>query len=95
MQKLDDAAIEVGLKTLPLWKRESDTIKRKFEFDTFLNAIAFINRIAPLAESADHHPELFNVYNRVEIVLTTHDADGVTEKDFSLARQIDAVVEAS
>ncbi len=89
--KLDDAAIETNLSALDGWSRKGDKIERKFEFDDFLTAIAFINRIAPLAEEADHHPELFNVYNRVEIELTTHDSGGITQKDFDLAAAIDAV----
>lgn len=89
--KLDDATIEANLSDLNGWARKGDKIERKFEFDDFLAAIAFINRIAPLAEEADHHPELFNVYNRVEIELTTHDSGGITQKDFDLATAIDAV----
>ncbi len=94
VEKLTDDAISAALAAAPEWTRNGDQIERKLEFDDFLSAIAFINRIAPLAEAADHHPELFNVYNRVEIVLTTHDASGITEKDFALARRIDEVVEA-
>ena len=90
--KLDDAEIGNRINTLQGWSRNGDQIERKLEFGTFLDAIAFINRIAELAEAADHHPEIFNVYNRVELVLTTHDADGLTAKDFDLATQIDAVV---
>jgi 4a-hydroxytetrahydrobiopterin dehydratase len=91
--KLSDDAIEKHLTGLDGWSRDGDQIERKLEFDNFLEAIEFINRVAPLAEAADHHPELFNVYNRVEIVLTTHDAGGITGKDFALASRIDNVVE--
>lgn len=90
--KLDDETIQSRLGDLDGWSRDGDKIERKLEFDSFMDAIAFINRIAPLADEADHHPELFNVYNRVELVLTTHDAGGLTAKDFALAAQIDAVV---
>ena len=92
--KLDDAAISQRLGALDGWARNGTQIERKLEFDDFMSAIAFINRIAELAEAADHHPELFNVYNRVELVLTTHDAGGLTAKDFDLAEQIDGVVTA-
>jgi 4a-hydroxytetrahydrobiopterin dehydratase len=90
--KLSDDEIETKLAALDSWSRSGEKIERKLQFDGFLDAVAFINRIAELAEAADHHPEIFNVYNRVELVLTTHDADGLTAKDFALAAQIDAVV---
>lgn len=92
MQKLNDEQIETSLTQLDGWARDGDQIERKLTFDGFMDAIAFINRIAALADKADHHPEIFNVYDRVELVLTTHDASGLTAKDFDLARQIDAVV---
>ena len=91
LQNLDDNALEQAALELPAWTFETKRILRKFEFENFLEAIAFINQIAPLAESADHHPELFNVYNRVEIVLTTHDTGGITQKDVDLALQIEAI----
>lgn len=90
--RLSDAEIAQHLETLGHWSRQGEAIVRKLEFTSFLEAIAFINRIAPLAEAADHHPELFNVYNRVELLLTTHDAQGLTARDIDMARQIDAVV---
>ena len=93
--RLSDEEIERGLAELDGWSREGDQIERKLEFASFMDAIAFINRIAPLADVADHHPEIFNVDNRVELVLTTHDARGLTAKDFALARQIDAAVSGS
>lgn len=90
--KLSDDEITTRLAALDGWSRAGDQIERKLEFDDFLSAIAFINRIAELAEAADHHPEIFNVYNRVELVLTTHDAGGLTARDFALAEKIDAAV---
>lgn len=90
--RLSEAEIAAQLENLEAWSRKGEAIVRKLEFGSFLDAIAFINRIAPLAEAADHHPELFNVYNRVELLLTTHDAQGLTVRDMDLARQIDAVV---
>ncbi len=91
-QRLDDDAIKSRLQELEGWERYDDTIKRSLSFDSFLDAISFINRIADAAEEADHHPEIFNVYDRVELTLTTHDADGLTQKDFDLAMQIDREV---
>ena len=89
--KLSPDDIAARLSDCPEWSIEGDRIKRTVEFANFLDAIAFINAIAPLAESADHHPEIFNVYNRVELVLTTHDSGGLTFKDFDLAVAIDRI----
>ena len=69
-----------------------DAIVKTFTFADFVEAWGFMNRVALLAEKADHHPEWFNVYNRVEITLTTHDADGLSQRDVDLAGQIDALV---
>lgn len=93
-EKLNDQEINARLKKLDGWKREGDAIERSFEFDSFSDAIDFILRIADHAEDADHHPEIKNVYNQVELRLTTHDAGGLTEKDFDLAEDIDGEVEA-
>lgn len=75
------------------WARSDDgkAIKKTFKFKTFRDAMAWMTRVAFEAESADHHPEWFNVYNRVEVTLTTHDTGGLTEKDISLATQMDAL----
>ncbi len=86
--KLSDDAIDQRLEGLTGWSREGDTIERSIEFDGFNAAIDFINRIAEHADRADHHPEIFNVYNQVDLTLTTHDAGGLTEKDFQLAEKI-------
>lgn len=88
---MSDAAIEAALRLLPEWTREGDAMRREFKFGSFREAISFIVRISFEAEQRDHHPELANVYNRVTIRLSTHDAGGITEKDFDLARAIDAV----
>lgn len=92
-QPLSAEQVQQRLTDSP-WSGDTNAIKRELEFDDFLAAIAFINALAPHAEELDHHPELFNVYNRVEITLTTHDADGVTPLDFELASRIDALVNA-
>jgi 4a-hydroxytetrahydrobiopterin dehydratase len=88
---LSDQQIEQELGSLPGWSRDGDAIRREFRFGGFREAIAFIVRIAFEAEQRDHHPELSNVYNRVTVRLSTHDAGGITEKDFDLARAIEAV----
>ena len=86
--RLDDAAITDALGTLDGWSREGDSIVRAFEFADFVDAVGFMAKVGVLAERANHHPELSNVYNRVRIVLSTHDAGGITELDVSLAREI-------
>ena len=91
-ERLDDDTIEARLSELEDWERNGDAIERSLTFDSFLEAISFINRISDHAEMADHHPEIFNVYNRIELTLTTHDADGLTHKDFDLAEKIDGEV---
>ncbi|MEX2550600.1 MAG: 4a-hydroxytetrahydrobiopterin dehydratase [Nitriliruptoraceae bacterium] len=92
MSTLDHDAVREALAELDGWELSGDAIRREVTFDGFLEAIAFITRIAPLAEEANHHPELTNVYNRVTIELTTHDEGGITHKDLDLARAIDAAV---
>lgn len=80
------------LAELEGWRHEDERLKKAFSFSTFRDAMAFIVRLSYEAEQRDHHPEIFNCYNRVEIALNTHDAGGkVTEKDFALASAIDAV----
>ncbi|HEX4373055.1 MAG TPA: 4a-hydroxytetrahydrobiopterin dehydratase [Puia sp.] len=76
-----------------MWKEENDQLYKKFEFKDFSEAFAFMTRVALAAEKMDHHPLWTNVYNKVEIWLSTHDAgDVVTDKDKKLAKQIDAFV---
>ena len=87
--KLDDAAVTAALADVPGWTRNGDGIDRAYKFADFVAAFAFMSRVALLAEKADHHPEWSNVYNRVEIRLTTHDADGLSARDFALAKAID------
>ncbi|MFU8841957.1 MAG: 4a-hydroxytetrahydrobiopterin dehydratase [Nitriliruptoraceae bacterium] len=92
MSLLEHDTVRFALTELDGWELEGDTIRRELRFGTFREAIAFINRVADLADAANHHPELTNVYATVTIVLTTHDAGGVTAKDLDLAREIDRVV---
>ena len=89
---LDPAHVQERLSALPGWRLSSDgkAIERQFKFADFRAAFAFMTRVALAAERADHHPEWSNVYNRVDIRLTSHDADGITERDFALAAEADA-----
>jgi len=83
------------LASLPDWRRADDprpAIARSLRFKDFNAAFGFMTRVALLADKADHHPEWSNVYNRVEVLLTTHDAGGVTERDVAMARFIDEIV---
>jgi 4a-hydroxytetrahydrobiopterin dehydratase len=92
VSKLDDSARAIALNELPHWAYDGEAqgICRSFAFTDFAEAFAFMTRVAILAEKADHHPEWSNVYNRVEILLTTHDAGGLSDRDISLAKAIDA-----
>ncbi len=89
VEKLDDAAITAALADVPGWTRNGDGIERRYAFKDFTAAFGFMARVALLAEKADHHPEWSNVYNKVDIRLTTHDAGGLSARDFALARAID------
>lgn len=87
------AADEISqhMKQIPDWEQKDNSIYRRFQFANFVQAFGFMSQVALLAEAANHHPDWSNVYSRVDIILSTHDAGGLTEKDFSLARQIDAL----
>lgn len=90
-EKLDQAAIAEGLETLDGWMLadDGDAIRKTYKFKTFRKAFAFMTEIAMVAEKMNHHPEWCNVYNRVDVALTTHDAGGITELDFKLAGAMD------
>ncbi len=89
--KLTEAQRAEGLASLPEWEAltDRDAIRRRFRFADFNQAFGFMTRVALFAEKLDHHPEWSNTYNRVEIVLSTHDAGGLSERDIRLARLID------
>ena len=93
IEGLDEAARAALPGELPEWRMVPgrDAIQRKFRFRDFNQAWGFMTRVALLAEAQDHHPEWSNVYNRVEITLTTHDAGGLSARDVKLARAIDAL----
>ncbi|VXC71982.1 4a-hydroxytetrahydrobiopterin dehydratase [Sphingomonas sp. AX6] len=95
VEQLSDAERVDALDGLPDWDVDEarDAITRTFTFDDFSQAFAFMTQVALLAEKADHHPEWSNVYNRVDILLTTHDAGGLSERDIYMAQKIDALVE--
>jgi 4a-hydroxytetrahydrobiopterin dehydratase len=89
--KLSDDAITTALSDLPGWKLASGKLHREYEFPDFVTAFGFMTSAALAAQGMDHHPEWFNVWNKVRIDLRTHDADGVTELDVKLARTMEAL----
>jgi 4a-hydroxytetrahydrobiopterin dehydratase len=92
MTALNDQQISAQLETVPAWRLEAGELVRLFQFQDFLGAMRFVNAIAKLAESAGHHPDIDIRYNRVRLALVTHDAGGITAKDFDLAAQADKAV---
>lgn len=87
--KLNEESINDWLEKREGWSRQGDMIEKVFVFSAFRDSIVFVNRVAGLADAADHHPDIDIRYNRVRIGLTTHDADGITAKDTKLAEKID------
>ncbi len=90
--RLSTQAIESGLVKLPDWSLDGDAIVRHFQFSSFVVAWAFMSKVALLAEKMDHHPDWRNVYNRVDVSLSTHDAGGITEMDMQMAMAIDGLL---
>lgn len=95
IEQLDEDERAAALDALGEWDYDEarDAITRQFMFADFVEAFGFMTRVAILAEKANHHPEWSNVYNRVDVLLTTHDAGGLSARDVALARAIDALVE--
>lgn len=92
IKKLSDEELQRELATLSDWSLRDGKLFRAIRFINFSSAFSFMTQVAMLAEKADHHPEWFNVYNHVEISLTTHDADGISQRDIDLAKAIDALL---
>jgi 4a-hydroxytetrahydrobiopterin dehydratase len=90
--KLSAAEVERQLAALHGWQLRDGKLYRRLQFKDFVAAFGFMSRVALLAEKADHHPEWCNVYHTVEISLTTHDAGGISARDFALAAAIDALL---
>jgi 4a-hydroxytetrahydrobiopterin dehydratase len=91
MPALTAKQVSLHLKGAPSWSKRAQTILRTFKFDGFPKSIDFVNRVARKAQKADHHPDIDIRFNKVTLTLTTHDEGGITEKDFSIARQCDEV----
>ena len=92
MKPFTELQIRSGLKELDGWEYEDNAIHTSFEFDDFKDAFSVMTRIAFEAEKLNHHPDWSNVYNTLQISLSTHDAAGLTAKDFELAKIIDVIV---
>jgi len=90
MARLDDDAIRQALSGLSGWELEGLSIRKTFTFPDFKGSMAFVVRVALLAEAMDHHPDIFVSYSRVTLTLSSHDAGGITERDITLACRIDA-----
>ena len=98
MSRPEKIGADAALTQRPLWKKaqgDRDAIQRTFRFADFTAAFGFMTRAALMAEKLDHHPEWFNVYNRLEVTLTTHDAGGVTELDVTLAGLMDTAAKSA
>jgi 4a-hydroxytetrahydrobiopterin dehydratase len=93
-RKLTDGEVAAALRELTGWSIEGGKLHREFRFGDFSEAFGFMTRAALAAESMNHHPEWFNVWSRVVVVLETHDAGGLTELDFELARRMSAIAAA-
>ena len=91
-ERLAPADIEERLQSLPDWALDQGKLYRHFAFSNFIEAFGFMSQVALLAETLNHHPEWSNVYNRVEVYLTTHDAGGITDLDFELAQRIESLL---
>jgi len=89
MSKLSSAQIKAALPSVPKWRRKASVISRTFEFADFVVAMKFVNAVARSSEKACHHPDIDVRWNKVTLALTTHDAGGLTEKDFVLAAKCD------
>jgi 4a-hydroxytetrahydrobiopterin dehydratase len=91
MESLEQAEIDRLLKTLPEWTQSGDALQRTFKFGDFVASMSFVNKVATLAEQLQHHPDILVRYNKVTLTVTTHDAGGLTSKDFDLATKCDAM----
>ncbi len=89
--KLERQQVAEALQKLGQWTLQGNQIERLLTFENFVDAMIFVNKVAEIAEEEQHHPDIRIVYNRVTLALTTHDAGGLTQKDFQMARRIDSL----
>lgn len=93
-ERLNDESIEGWLQGRQGWKRKGDALTKEYNFESFRNVIVFVNRVASLADDANHHPDIDIRYNKVRLTLTTHEAEGITDKDLDLAERVDFATSA-
>ncbi len=93
MKKLTEAEVSAAMGQLAGWIVQNEKLHREYKFADFPHAFGFMATAAPAIEKMDHHPEWCNVYNRVTVDLSTHDAGGITQKDFALARLLDGIAQ--
>jgi len=86
-------SVQSLMKKVPEWEHKQDLIERVFEFDDYMSGMDFVNAVAEIAESANHHPDISIGYAKVTVLLTTHDKGGLTESDFEIAARIDNLVD--
>ena len=91
MTKMTDAQIQTAMARIPEWRVVGGKLHREYKFPDFAHAFGFMATAAPAIEKMDHHPEWANVYNRVTVDLNTHDAGGITERDFKLAELLEGI----
>ncbi len=91
IKKMTEAQVQSSLKDLPEWSEVSEAIQRTYQFASFVEAMGFVNKVAEAAEADQHHPDILVRYNKVTLTLSTHDAGGISKKDFALAKKIDAM----
>ena len=90
--RMSDDEVKDRLSKLGGWEREGDALERQFEFANFVGSVDFINRITPIAEEMNHHPDLAISWNKVNVSLSTHSEGGITINDFELASRVDSLV---
>ena len=93
MEKSSEQAVNDFLSKQSLWVMKNEKLHREFRFKDFTHAFGFMSMVALVAEKTNHHPEWFNVYNKVVVDLTTHEVKGVSERDFQLAQSMDKLAE--
>lgn len=91
--KLERQQVAEGLQKLSNWTLQGNQIERLLKFENFVDAMIFVNKVGEIAEEEGHHPDIRIVYNQVTLALTTHDAGGLTQKDFQMARRINSLAE--
>lgn len=90
MDKMTDEQVQESMKSVPDWGTTGETIQRTFQFKDFIESMKFVNKVAEQAEADQHHPDMLIRWNKVTLTLSTHDAGGITDKDFALAIKADA-----